>query len=102
MSTKQSSCRFAAAVVLGLVCLAAPGRARAQGSVGGKVSDEQGAALSGAQISLDQSGKGAVSGVDGSYVIEAVPAGAHTVRVRLIGYRSQTASVTVSGSQRGR
>src|SRR5436189_5551429 len=100
MSRKQSACRFAAGVVLGLVCLAAPGRARAQGSVGGKVSDEQGAALSGAQISLDQSGKGAVSGVDGSYVIEAVPAGAHTVRVRLIGYRGQTASVTVSGSQR--
>src|SRR2546423_10779565 len=101
MSTKQSSCRFAAAVVLGLVvCLAAPGRARAQGSVGGKVTDEQGAALSGAQISLDQSGKGAVSGADGSYLIDAVAAGVHTVRARLIGYRGQTASVTVSGSQR--
>src|SRR5204863_3890526 len=100
MSRKQSACRFAAGVVLGLVCLAAPGRARAQGSVGGKVTDEQGAALSGAQISLDQSGKGAVSGADGSYLIDAVTAGVHTVRARLIGYRGQTASVTVSGSQR--
>src|SRR5256886_1169304 len=100
MCTKQSACRFAAVVVLGLVCLAAPGRARAQGSVGGKVTDEQGAALSGAQISLDQSGKGAVSGADGSYLIDAVTAGVHTVRARLIGYRGQTASVTVSGSQR--
>src|SRR5256886_10827446 len=100
MCTKQSACRFAAVVVLGLVCLAAPGRARAQGSVGGKVTDEQGAALSGAQISLDQAGKGAVSGADGSYLIDAVAAGVHTVRARLIGYRGQTASVTVSGSQR--
>src|SRR5256884_1543889 len=100
MSRKQSACRFAAGVVLGLVCLAAPGRARAQGSVGGKVTDEQGATLSGAQISLDQSGKGAVSGADGSYLIDAVTAGVHTVRARLIGYRGQTASVTVSGSQR--
>src|SRR2546428_2354561 len=70
------------------------------GSVAGRVTDERRAAIAGAQITLDQGGKGAVSGADGSYLIDAVSAGAHTVRVRLIGYRSQTASVTVSGGQR--
>ena len=102
MPTNRSSwSTLVAAVALGLLGLAAPARASAQGgSIGGKVTDEQGGALSGAQITLDQSGKGAVSGGDGSYLIEAVTAGAHTLRVRLIGYRGQTASVTVSGSQR--
>src|SRR5437016_878163 len=70
------------------------------GSVAGRVADERRAAVAGAQITLDQGGKGAVSSADGSYLIDAVPAGAHTVRARLIGYRSQTASVTVSGGQR--
>src|SRR5438309_979727 len=70
------------------------------GSVAGRVTDERRAAVAGAQITLDQGGKGAVSSADGSYLIEAVSSGAHTVRVRLIGYRSQTASVTVSAGQR--
>ena len=102
MPSKHGSwTRLTAVAALGVVGLAAPVRASAQGgSVAGKVTDERGAALASAQITLDQSGKGAVSAADGNYLIEAVPAGAHTLRVRLIGYRSQTASVTVSGSQR--
>src|SRR3989440_8009839 len=102
MPSKHGSwTRLTAVAALGVVGLAARVRASAQGgSVAGKVTDERGAALASAQITLDQSGKGAVSAADGNYLIEAVPAGAHTLRVRLIGYRSQTASVTVSGSQR--
>jgi iron complex outermembrane recepter protein len=80
------------------VRLALPGtRAMAQvGSIGGKVTDEQGTALAGAQVTLDQTGKGAVSGATGSYTIEGVAAGSHTVRVRIIGYRSQTKTVSVA------
>src|SRR3989440_8304083 len=102
MPSKHGSwTRLTAVAALGVVGLGAPVRASGQGgSVAGKVTDERGAALASAQITLDQSGKGAVSAADGNYLIEAVPAGAHTLRVRLIGYRSQTASVTVSGSQR--
>jgi hypothetical protein len=71
MSPHRRSWRtFAAVLAQGLLGLAAPARARAQGSVGGKVTDEQGAALSGAQITLDESGKGAVSGADGGYLID--------------------------------
>ena len=58
MPTNHSSWRtFAAVLALGLLGLAAPAPASAQGSVNGKVTDEQGVALSGAQITLDESGK---------------------------------------------
>src|SRR5689334_24335985 len=77
---------LAAAVALGF---AFPGaRAMAQGgtgTVGGKVTDEQGAAVAGAQVNIEQIGKGAVTGANGVYSIEAVPAGSHVVRVRIIG-----------------
>src|SRR5437879_11691484 len=103
---RRRVCRVARSltlVVWALLGTAARGGAQVAGptgSVAGRVADERRAAVAGAQITLDQGGKGAVSSADGSYLIDAVPAGAHTVRVRLIGYRSQTASVTVSGGQR--
>src|SRR2546427_2391659 len=103
---RRRVCRVARSLTLVVwALLGTAGRGGAQvagptGSVAGHVTDERRAAVAGAQITLDQGGKGAVSGADGSYLIDAVSAGAHTVRVRLIGYRSQTASVTVSGGQR--
>src|SRR2546422_977570 len=103
---RRRVCRVARSltlVVWALLGTAARGGAQVAGptgSVAGRVTDERRAAVAGAQITLDQGGKGAVSSADGSYLIEAVSSGAHTVRVRLIGYRSQTASVTVSAGQR--
>jgi len=91
---------LAALVALGL---AFPGaRAMAQGgtgTVGGKVTDEQGAAVAGAQVNIEQIGKGAVTGANGVYSIEAVPAGSHVVRVRIIGFRSQTKTVSVASGR---
>src|SRR2546426_7883474 len=103
---RRRVCRVARSLTLVLWALlgtAARGGAQVAGptgSVAGRVTDERRAAVARAQITLGQGGKGAVSGADGSYLIDAVSAGAPTVRVRLIGYRSQTASVTVSGGQR--
>ena len=103
---RRRVCRVARSLTLVVwALLGTAGRGGAQvagptGSVAGHVTDERRAAVAGAQITLDQGGKGAVSSADGSYLIEAVSSGAHTVRVRLIGYRSQTASVTVSAGQR--
>ena len=89
------------AAALGLILPGA--RAMAQGgqtgSVGGKVADEQGVPISGAQVTVDQAGKGAVSGTNGTFLIEAVPVGSHTLRVRLIGYRSQTKTVSVAAGK---
>ena len=105
MLSSAKRCRtLAAAMALALpgLALQAPA-ASAQGGAGaiaGKVTDEHGAPLAGAQVTATPGGKGAVTGATGGYVIEAIPAGSYTLRVRLIGYRSQARSVTVSAGQR--
>ena len=91
---------------LALLALAGiPGRGAAQGaapggSVAGRVTDERGTAVVGADVAIVGGAQSARTGTNGSYVIENVRAGAHTVRARLIGYRSQTASVAVAAGQR--
>jgi outer membrane receptor protein involved in Fe transport len=100
---RQPVARVAGVVALGLVVLAVPVGGAAQapgGSVGGRVADERGAPVSGADVGIVGSTLGARTATNGTYVIENVPAGAHTVRARLIGYRSQTASVRVTAGQR--
>src|SRR5438132_12757810 len=95
--------RLPPASARGLVALmipAAPPLAQQTGSIAGKVSDARGTPVAGAQVSVDQSGPGATTEANGSYLIEGVAAGTHTLRVRLIGYRPQTASVSVSAGQR--
>ncbi len=102
-TVKRYPTRAAAAAVAVAGLALRPAVARAQGgagSIAGKVTDERGAPLAGAQVTATPGGKGAVSGATGGYVIEALPAGSYTLRVRLIGYRSQTRSVTVAAGQR--
>src|SRR2546427_1012014 len=91
---------------LALLALAGiPGRGAAQGaapggSVAGRVTDERGTPVVGADVAIVGGAQSARTGTNGSYVIENVRPGAHTVRARLIGYRGQTASVTVAAGQR--
>jgi outer membrane receptor protein involved in Fe transport len=95
--------RVAGMVVLSLVALGAPVGGAAQapgGSVAGRVADERGGPVAGADVAIAASALGARTATNGTYVIENVPAGTHTVRARLIGYRSQTASVTVATGRR--
>src|SRR5437899_8538320 len=70
------------------------------GSVAGRVTDERGTPVVGADVAIVGGAQSARTGTNGGYVIENVRAGAHTVRARLIGYRGQTASVTVAAGQR--
>jgi iron complex outermembrane receptor protein len=70
------------------------------GSVGGKVTDDQGAPIVGADVLIEQTTIGTRTRADGEYVISGVPAGPQSVRVRMIGFRSQAASVTVTADQR--
>ncbi|MGH7580361.1 MAG: TonB-dependent receptor, partial [Gemmatimonadales bacterium] len=67
------------------------------GSIRGTVSDSAGTGLANAAVTVDGTPLRATSGSDGAYEVRGVPAGTHTVRVRLIGYRSAVAEVTVAG-----
>src|SRR5215470_15292423 len=85
--------RFIAAS-LALLVLAPLGTATAQqpaqgGSVGGRVTDEAGAPIVGADIIVEQTTIGTRTGGDGNYVLPTVPVGDRSVRVRMIGFRSQ-------------
>src|SRR6267143_1548633 len=88
--------------VIGLIARAVPAllvlasRVAAQtGIVHGRIADSAGTALARARISLEATGARATSNDQGDYEIRGVPAGRHTVRVRLLGYAPQTVRVTV-------
>ncbi len=85
--------------------VAGPSTAAAQGaaqtgSIGGKVTDERGAPIAGAQVGIQGTTAGAQTGTNGEYVILRAPAGAQTVRARMLGFRPDSASVTVAPGQR--
>src|SRR5262245_58538247 len=91
---------FAAALAV-IAMLATPSSAQAQtGSVAGRITDEDGAPLGGATITLVEARRGAISQMNSDYVIDAVPAGSYTLQIRLIGYRPATKSVSVEAGQR--
>src|SRR5215207_7424623 len=66
------------------------------GTIRGTVTDSSGSALANASVTVEGLELRASSGNQGQYEIRGVPAGRRTVRVRLIGYRSATGSVTVA------
>lgn len=68
------------------------------GLVRGKVVDSTGAGVSGAIVAVDRTQLRVTSGADGRYSIRGVPAGAQTIRARVIGYRPTTMAVTVTAN----
>ena len=83
-----------------LPLLALPVRAAAQdaaqtGTIRGRVVDQGGAGIVGAQVFLVRPAIGTQTGSDGNYVLQRVPAGTQTVGVRMLGFRPDSASVTV-------
>jgi iron complex outermembrane receptor protein len=77
----------------------APGLAAQSGTVTGRVMDERGAGISGAQVFLVQPPIGTQSGSEGNYSLQRVPAGTHTLRVRMLGFRPDSVSVTVAAGE---
>jgi outer membrane receptor protein involved in Fe transport len=100
----QASCGLALIAVL--LALGSPSVTAAQeagptGSVVGRVTDDRGTALGGAEVMV--AGRPATatrSNADGTYLLANVPAGQTVLRARLIGYGSVTASVTVTAGGR--
>ena len=83
-----------------LLLLGLPMSAFAQGTIEGSVYDaDSGDILPGAQVVILSLNQGAVSDIDGQYVIEDVPAGEYTVEARFIGYGSERQIVVVTDGE---
>src|SRR5215204_1787163 len=70
------------------------------GSIAGRVVDDQGAPLVGAQVAIPGTTVGTQTRADGSYVLARVPVGSHSLQARMLGFRQESAPVQVSANQR--
>jgi len=69
------------------------------GSIGGRVVDEQGAPIAGAQLFLTRPAIATATRMDGGYLLSNVPAGAQMLHARMLGFRPDSASVTLTAGQ---
>ena len=83
-----------AAVLAGTVA-----RAEAQVITGNVTDAQNGVAVPAAQVFIAELNLGSLSEGNGSYTIENVPAGTHTVSVQRLGFRLTEQTVTVAGGQ---
>jgi iron complex outermembrane receptor protein len=85
------------AIVAALVTLALSRPALAQtGGVTGAVVDSLGAPLGGAEVRIEGTTLHTTTDESGRFRLTGVPAGPHTLRVLLLGYRAMTRAVTVA------
>ena len=88
------------ALVLFTLFAARAGAQGEMGSVSGRITDEDGAPLGGANVTISDTKRGTVSRMNGEYELDSLAAGAHTLQVRLMGYRTRSQPVTVSAGDR--
>ena len=69
------------------------------GEIKGRVVDDQGIALPFANVLIEGTFMGAATNLDGEYSVANVPPGSYTVRASVVGYRTETAAVTVSADE---
>jgi len=99
--------RRSALAALALALVASPSLLFSQattGAVRGRVTDAAGGrGLPDAQVSVEGTRLGAVTGVNGDFTIVAVPTGTRTIVARRIGYSpvSKTVNVTTDGASTG-
>ncbi|KWW32037.1 MAG: outer membrane receptor for ferrienterochelin and colicin [bacterium P3] len=86
------------ALLLAVLCM--PFMAAAQCTVKGVLYDEDnGEAIPFANVVLDGTAHGAATDLNGFFLINRVPAGTYTLRVRYVGYDEYTETFTLSGRQ---
>src|SRR2546426_12257864 len=88
--------RAAVAAVALLTLIASRPAAAQTGTISGSLTDSTGAGLVNATIQVQGSALHAASDDKGKYQITRVPAGSYTLRVLLLGFRSETRTVMVS------
>ena len=93
--------RVLASLGVTLALLFLPGAtlsAQGTGTVTGTVTrDDTGEPLAGVSVVARESGRSAVTGSDGSYTLQRVPAGPQTIVFRWLGFRPMERQVTVTG-----
>src|SRR2546430_7845561 len=83
-----------------LALIATTSRLAAQGGfIRGRVTDSTGAALGRVSVTIEALGARATTDDHGNYELRSVPAGSHTVRVRLLGYVPLLVRVSVAEGQ---
>jgi outer membrane receptor protein involved in Fe transport len=98
----MSSRRFFVGIGLSsfLLIVATPALAQGGGTITGSVvQSETLRPLAGAQVSIPETGIGAVANSQGRYLFLNVPVGTHPLRVQMIGYGTQETTVTVASGQ---
>ncbi|MFC2098503.1 TonB-dependent receptor [Bacteroidota bacterium] len=71
----------------------------AQSDISGRVTDEAGQALVGANVYIDKTFRGAITGVKGDYVIGGLPVGHYIVKASYIGYETGSEEIELNGDQ---
>ncbi len=99
--------KFKTGIILIILLIMLPITALAQsgntGTVAGAITDANtGEPLPGANIIITQTLMGASSDLDGRFAIARVPAGRYQLKATMMGYKSQTAAVTVSANDETR
>lgn len=75
---------------------ALPLHAQATGTVRGRITGVDGAAVAGAEVFVPGASRATTSGAGGEYLLANVPAGSRTIRVERLGYRAAEATVVVA------
>ncbi|GBD87338.1 TonB-dependent Receptor Plug Domain protein [bacterium BMS3Abin03] len=71
----------------------------AQGTIKGKIVDQKGEALTGANVFLIGTTLGAATDLNGMYVIKQIPAGTYNLKVSMVGYKSLEFKVEVKDKE---
>ncbi len=93
---------YLAKLVLPILCAGAgmsSAHAQGIGTVSGRVLDEKGAGLPGVTVLIEGSSLGGSTNSDGTYAIQNVPAGPHTLILSFVGFSTQRQAINVTNGQ---
>ncbi|MFD2787986.1 SusC/RagA family TonB-linked outer membrane protein, partial [Hymenobacter rubripertinctus] len=93
---------YLAKLALPLLCAGASvssAHAQGIGTVSGRVLDEKGEGMPGVTVLIEGSSLGGSTNSDGSYSIQNVPSGPHTLILSFVGYTTQRQTVSVTAGQ---
>jgi TonB family protein len=87
------------AVAMSAAVVAVPARAQSRSSVAGTITDAAGIPIAGAQVTLRDRGLMTISDARGAFKLDGVTPGQTVMRVRRLGFRPETVTVSIAASQ---